>query len=421
MPATIRLTLGFSCTAHAFAHMFILLYATVVLALECEFAMPYAHLQWLSVPAFVLFGFGSLPAGWLGDRWSSAGMMAIFFLGTGMAAIVTGLATSPLGIMLGLALIGLFASIYHPVGLAWLVKNTTARGRALGLNGVFGSLGTASAAIVAGGLADWLGWRAAFIIPGLVCVAVGFAFLLCLRRGLIVDGQADVRPVPMPTTGDMKRVFSALLVTTVCVGLIYQSTTVALPKLFNERLTDLVGSGAFGAGALVSLVYVFAALSQFLGGELADRLPLKLVYLTCQLAQIPVLLIGFLTHNAALVVIAVAMVSLNTGSSPAENALIARYAPVAWRSRVYGFKFVLGLGVSSIGVAIVPAIHGMMGSLDALFFALMAFAAVSAAGASLLPYERASVRTARVAPSRSPPSPLNRRWVTAGRDRVRGR
>ena len=68
MPATTRLTLGFSCTAHAFSHMFILLYATVVLALEREFAMPYADLQWLSVPAFVLFGVGSLPAGWLGDR-----------------------------------------------------------------------------------------------------------------------------------------------------------------------------------------------------------------------------------------------------------------------------------------------------------------------------------------------------------------
>ncbi|MCY3731780.1 MAG: MFS transporter, partial [Rhodospirillaceae bacterium] len=101
-----RLTLGFSCVAHAYTHLAMLLYATVVLTLEDAFAMSYADLQWLAVPGFVRFGVASLPAGWLGDRWSNAGMMAVFFFGLGGALILTGLATTPTGLMMGLALAG---------------------------------------------------------------------------------------------------------------------------------------------------------------------------------------------------------------------------------------------------------------------------------------------------------------------------
>ena len=77
------LTLVFSGTAHAFSHLFILLYATVVLVLEAEWGLTYAELQWLSVPGFALFGFGAPFCGWPGDRWSTTGMMAVFFLGLG--------------------------------------------------------------------------------------------------------------------------------------------------------------------------------------------------------------------------------------------------------------------------------------------------------------------------------------------------
>jgi len=130
----------------------------------------------LSVPGFVLFGAAALPAGWLGDRWSQSKMMAAFFFGAGGAAIITGLAQSTIGLFIGLTLMGLFASIYHPVGIAWLVQHSEKRGRSLGVSGLFGSLGTAAAAIVAGTLADLVSWRAAFIVPGILVMALGVVF-----------------------------------------------------------------------------------------------------------------------------------------------------------------------------------------------------------------------------------------------------
>src|SRR3546814_9304842 len=123
-----RLAPGFSCAGHSFAHLLMLLYPTVVLSLEPAWNRPFEELIGLMLVGQVLFGVGAVPAGWLGDRWSVPGMMAVFFLGTGAAAIGTGFADGPFEIALGLAAIGLFASIYHPVGIAWVTRTPVNRG-----------------------------------------------------------------------------------------------------------------------------------------------------------------------------------------------------------------------------------------------------------------------------------------------------
>ena len=133
--------LGFASAAHTYSQMFVLFFATVILVLERVWQMSYAELFALSIPGAVMYGLAALPAGWLADRWSSAGMIAIFFLGTGVASILTALAKEPWHLMVGLTAIGTFAAIYHPVGIPWLIKHARNHGRVLGINGVFGSVG----------------------------------------------------------------------------------------------------------------------------------------------------------------------------------------------------------------------------------------------------------------------------------------
>ena len=70
-PTTLFINVG-----HSYAHLFMLLYPTVVLALEGTWGMGFAELLPLGFAGYLLFGVGSLPAGWLGDRWNSAWMMA---------------------------------------------------------------------------------------------------------------------------------------------------------------------------------------------------------------------------------------------------------------------------------------------------------------------------------------------------------
>ena len=180
MPASRSLTL-FLNLGHTFDHLLMLIFPTVVLAMSAELGRGYSELLPLALGGFICFGAFSIPAGWLADRWSRFGMMVVFFFGIGTAAVLTGLARGPVEIALGLTLIGVFAAIYHPVGITMLVANQPNVGRALGVNGVFGNVGVAFSALMAGALAEAISWRAAFIVPGLLALAVGAAFAFGAR------------------------------------------------------------------------------------------------------------------------------------------------------------------------------------------------------------------------------------------------
>lgn len=379
---------GFSNVGHSFSHILTILYPTVVIALEREWQVGYGELIALMFAGQILFGAGALPAGWLGDRWSILGMMVVFFLGSGSAAIVTGFAASPLQIAVGLGVTGLFAAIYHPVGMAWLIRTATSRGRALGFNGMFGAVGLALGPLIAGLLTDLISWRAAFIVPGVLCVACGLALWAAWRLGYVEEVQTDLVPQPEPGGGDAVRAFIVLSVTMMCVGLIGQSFQVILPKLFAERLFDADGGGAFKAGLLVTVVYLLASSAQIVGGRLADRFSMKRVYVTAFMIQTPMLLIAALMESWALLAVAIAMVYTNIASLPAENGMLAHYTPGKWRGTAYGAKFVLSLGVSAMGIPLVAVIHDATGGFTWLFVLLGALAGVVFLSALLLPDDR---------------------------------
>ncbi len=388
LPVSSRLALGFSCVGHTFSHLLMLLYPTVVLSLEGVWDMPFGELIALMLVGQVLFGAGAVPAGWLADRWSAPGMMAVFFLGTGGMCVATGFADGPLAMAVGLGGIGLFAAIYHPVGIAWVTRDPATRGRALGINGVFGSLGTAGGAAVAGTLAAVLDWRWAFFVPGTVCVLTGIALVVAIGLGMVRDNRSVVRSAPTEASrSDMLRGVLVLMVTIAFSGLIYQSTTFAMPKLFDQRLTGLVDSTA-GIGLLVSLIYGFSALAQVLGGWMADRYDLKRVYIACWALQIPFLIVAATLAGPLLLPVAAMMVLTNTAFVPAENSLFARYSPPAWRGTAFGVKFLISLGVSAISVPLVGKLYDFAGDFEPLLILLAVFATSGAVAGFLLPSAR---------------------------------
>src|SRR5438045_8473532 len=78
---------------HFLDHLFTLIFATVAaLALYREWGLGYADLLKYATPGFFAFGVFALPAGWLADKWSREGMMSTFFIGIGLASIVTAFA-----------------------------------------------------------------------------------------------------------------------------------------------------------------------------------------------------------------------------------------------------------------------------------------------------------------------------------------
>src|SRR4029077_7167238 len=269
--------IGFVNDAHFIDHYAMLIFAAAVIIMGPALGMAYSELLPYATPSFVAFGAGSLITGWLGDRWSRRHMMAIFFVGIGASMIAVGFVSSPLQLGAALLSIGLFASIYHPVGTAMIVSYADRLGREMGLNGVWGNLGVASSALVTGVIGQYLGWRWAFIVPGIVTILVGIAFAQMVTH----EDRSGSKQAAAQARGakqDMWRVILALLIVVLATSTTFNAVTVALPKLFAERLADVTSSPAL-LGVIAAGVYVFGSMTQYTIGKLIDRHSLKAVML----------------------------------------------------------------------------------------------------------------------------------------------
>src|SRR5262249_36568910 len=171
-------SIAFLNWAHALDHFVLLIYPTVVIGLQVVYQRSYSELIALSSAAFVAFGLFSLPAGWLADRWSRRNMMAAFYIGCVLSLAGAGFAPNLAALAFAMFALGMFASIYHPVGMAMLIEASNARGRTLAFNGVCGNLGVSLAAGISAALATWFGWRAAFFAPAAVLIATRIFYLL---------------------------------------------------------------------------------------------------------------------------------------------------------------------------------------------------------------------------------------------------
>ena len=385
-----QLSLGFSALGHAYMHFLAAFFFIIALALEEAWQVPYHELTEIWTLGALMIGVGALPAGWLGDRFSAPLLLAVMFIGMGGAAIYCGLADGPGQLLIGLTALGLFAAIYHPVGIPWVVRCAKARGKALGVNGIFGGLGVAAAGGVTGLLVEQFGWRAATLVPGTVSLATGLALLYCLWRGLVIDPKLQMTPEAGRDRGEMRRAFALLLVTMFCMGFIYQASQVAFPKVFDLRLTDLTGGSTAMVGVIISVVYSIAALMQFFGGHMADKLPLKAVYMTAYLVQVPVIILVSMGSGLPLVVFATLSVLLSTGALPAENMLLSQNTPGKYQSLAFGVKFVISFGVAPIAIWFASWVNGVTGEFVWLFVVLAGLAALAAFCAAFLPAGRAA-------------------------------
>ena len=352
--------LQFINVAHFFDHFFLLIFPTAALAIAPAWGMSYAEVLLLGSPIYVMFALGTLPAGWLGDRMDRMMLIAIFFLGCGASSIWVALSNSALMMTVGLGALGLFAAIYHPVGLAHVTQIGLRKGRALAINGVFGNMGLAGAAVVTGFAAELFGWRAAFLAPGGVSVLVGMILLARYRR------QAH-QAQPMETARNaspqgVARKTQILIFTVVCVsallgGLIFNAVTISLPKFFDERLVE--GSGGLAwVGASAGLVFAVAAFAQLPVGELLDRVGARPILMALLGAQIVLMLLLTQATGILALVLSLLLVTCIFAEIPITTWLLGHYLTPGIRSRALSVEYVLSLGVGSAVVPLIALLHG---------------------------------------------------------------
>ncbi len=393
---------------HFLDHLFTLIFATVAaLVLYREWGIGYAELLAYATPGFFAFGAFSLPAGWLADRWSRDGMMCVFFIGIGAVSMATGFAQTPLQIGVGLFVIGMFAAIYHPVGLAIVTTKWRDTGMRIATNGVWGNLGVASAALITGYLIDHGGWRMAFILPGLFSIAMGLVYLALRRDGIRAERSAAwAKPdaaAPSPSAGYkalLVRVAAIVFVTAAVSSIIFQATTFALPKIFEERLqglasdlsswvggltaTEQSGDLATMIGSLAFIVFAVASIAQLVVGRMLDRFGPRRVFMAVAGLQ----LVFFsampgLTDGAALAV-ALGFMLGAFGQIPINDFMIGKTASGAYRARIYGVRYVVSFSVLAATLPLIGFVYHHWG-FDTLFRILAVAAVVILAAVALLP------------------------------------
>ena len=379
---------------HFLDHLFTLVFATVAaLVLYREWNVSYAELLAYATPGFFAFGLFSVPAGWIADKWSKDGMMCVFFIGIGLASIATGFAQTPLQIGIGLFVIGMFAAIYHPVGLAIVTMKWKNTGMRIAVNGVWGNLGVAAAALITGYLIDFAGWQMAFILPGAVSILMGFCYMALRREGIRADqeakkdaGVAAAGPISKSYRSAIIRVAIIVFVTAAVGSILFQSTTFALPKIFDERLQGLAVllSGLLESlskgnedgvatviGSLAFVVFAVASLAQVVVGSMLDKFGPRNVYMVVAAIQIVFFaMMPGLTDGYALAVAFGFMLGA-FGQIPINDYMIGKTASGAYRARIYGVRYVVSFTVLAASLPMIAFVYDNWG-FDTLFWILAA-------------------------------------------------
>jgi MFS family permease len=354
-----RRSIAFLNWAHAIDHFVLLIYPTVVIGLEIVYQRPYNELIALSSTAFIAFGVFSLPAGWLADRWSRRNMMAAFYFGCGASLALAASAPTLFWLAAAMFVLGMFAAIYHPVGMAMLIEASGAKGRTLAFNGVCGNLGVSLAAGISAALATWLGWRAAFLAPAALCIVTGFVYLwLTPDDRHHAKSRQKVPAVPLtPKVAAM--LFGLFLVIALSSGLVFNVLTIALPKIVDEGVAasvPLVMVGSIATGVLVC-----GALAQLTVGRLVEWVPPYVIFAA-------VTALGFFgnlwaTYASGVTLMAALAIAIAAiyGQVTVNDMILARYTADAWRGRVYAVRYFTLFISAGAAVALIALLHNSGG------------------------------------------------------------
>lgn len=388
-----RRTVTFVNIAHAFDHFVLLIYPTAVIAIAAERGLDYSTLITLATGAFVAFGLCSLPMGWIADSVGRRNMLAAFFLGYGASCIAMAACASSFALAICLLVLGVFSAIYHPIGSAMLVSHARQLGRDLGWNGVWGNLGAAFASAVTAFLAAKFGWRWAFVVPGVVCIGVGIAFILLVPG----DGTPAKREKVAATVFESSRPIALLAILALAIiagGMTFNITTIALPKVIDEGIG--ISLPLVLTGSLATAVFVGGALTQLAVGRLLDHYSLPAVFVGLAGLQPLGLVLAAATKGAPMLVGLLIITAAIYGQVVINDAMIARYVPEKYRAKAFSVRYFLGFTASGFAAPLIAWLHAKGGfplvlNVAAAFGAAVAICALAFKVATLTRHSAATV------------------------------
>jgi len=340
----------------------------------------------VSTVASFIYGFGALIGGPLGDKIGEAKTITIFLFFSGLSTFVmltAGASRSIYTYALALALMAVWASLYHPTANSLISKAFTGRvSEAMGLHGVGGTLGVVLTPTIAWLIGANFGWPLAFVVFGLLCMLLALFFLKNF-------GNIGIRN---STGGNIIEALKIrelwiLLVFNIAIGLFMKGIELFFPTYLEEnRQIDPAW-----ASIAYTMILAFGVLGQWIGGKTADMVGSKKVLIATSmgvcvsllsLLLMPVYIIGI---SAFIILYGLSFYA----HQPALNSLTGFLSPQNQRGAVYGIFFFTSFGIGSLSQFISGYMADLYG-LDAAFYVLTAFALAALFLSFKLPKKRES-------------------------------
>ena len=341
---------------HFLDHFMMLIFAKAAFDAGRHFGLSYDEIIIYGTLGLFLFGAAAPLAGWLADKYSRSLIIIIYPFGVSLGAFLCFLSSSPIMLGFSIGVIGFFAAIFHPVGIAMLIRDSNKVGIRLGVNGVWGNMGVAAAPVLTGFIILNSNWQLSFLIPSLICLIFGIAQLRGFKEIDIKEEKTKQKTSNGLVEG-WKIVLLSLTMTTLAGGFIFGSLTFLIPRIFEVNLSGISVDIAI-TGLLAGIVYAIASLSQVGVGYLIDRYSPKIILGFVGIGQFLLIYLSSLYIDYALFFVMLMAMFFVFGQVPITDAILVRYVDDQWRARILSVKFLINL---CAGASVLPLVSLFLG------------------------------------------------------------
>ena len=341
---------------HFLDHFMMLIFAKAAFDAGRHFGLSYDEIIIYGTLGLFLFGAAAPLAGWLADKYSRSLIIIIYPFGVSLGAFLCFLSSSPIMLGFSIGVIGFFAAIFHPVGIAMLIRDSNKVGVRLGVNGVWGNMGVAAAPVLTGFIILNSNWQLSFLVPSLICLIFAIAQLRGFKEIDIKEEKIKQKTSNGLVEG-WKIVLFSLTMTTLAGGFIFGSLTFLIPRIFEVNLSGISVDIAI-TGLLAGIVYAIASLSQVGVGYLIDRYSPKIILGFVGIGQFFLIYLSSLYIDYALFFVMLMAMFFVFGQVPITDAILVRYVDDQWRARILSVKFLINL---CAGASVLPLVSLFLG------------------------------------------------------------
>ncbi|MBT7515687.1 MAG: MFS transporter [Candidatus Marinimicrobia bacterium] len=370
-----KVILGVTAASHLAVHAQMMAFPTLILLFHREFSLGMDTLGMMATAGAFMFGLGAIPAGILEGKLGGRALLLIYQIGSVLGGLLLVFADGPIQMTIGLGVLGLASSIYHPAGLTILSRRLTNLSKGMAIHGIAGSSGLALGPLLAGAAAEYGSWRASYLIWVILQVILIFVtYFLIKRRIDPIETKYDTEKIK---TKD-KHSLVLYYVMATAMGFSFGGFTTFMPTLFGSQTTGVFSllPETLKAGFFTTLVFASGIIGQTIGGYVGDRYKRSFLLFWIIILNIPFLIVMGYTSGWALLYSSMMLGVVYFLNQPVSNALLAELTPSSHRGLGYGISFFLSFGIGGLA----PAIGGWITTNYSveMVFPLMAFSLIPA-------------------------------------------